>query len=572
MAISDNYVPIKQIGNGSTVDFSGGWNVLAAAYIRVYLESVATGVQVPQSLGSDFTLAFSPSGFTVTFLVAPTNANYVVIGREVALDQTDPYKTSKGFQGEVIEASFDKVTAITQDLRDVSSRSLQYRLGTATTTSFIDEPVDGAVLQFDGVTGKVKAGPLITDIAALAAIIPEIIIVADDIASVIAVADDIASVNTVAGAITAVNTVAGAIASVETNATNIAAITTNATNIAAILDASNNANIAKAAAGFSYVYSTNTAASDPGTGVLKFNDATLGSATALYISETTQMAQAISAEIATWDDSTSVIHGKLRMFQQADPSIFALFNVTGTITDNGTWDTITVSYVGGSGSFANNDVVTIQYLRTGDKGDTGATGPTGAGITPATSGTAGYADFAEATANGSNYVRLKAADSLSGNFTVALPSRNGTIATKEGTATNDNAAAGEIGEILEVTVLLGAAVAVTSGNSVNVASISATGGDWDASGVVCTAPGSGTLQTGIAGWISTASATFPTLPNSGAIFFVQNNFPASTGQNFGLSEKRISLPSTTTVYLSAFSAHTVSTNAAYGYMMLRRRR
>lgn len=138
------------------------------------------------------------------------------------------------------------------------------------------------------------------------------------------------------------------------------------------------ADIAVSASGFTYDYDTDTTASDPGTGVLRFNNATLASATALYISETTKDSQAIGGEIATWDDSTSTIHGKLRMFQQANPAIFALFNVTGTLTDNGTWDTLTVAYVTGSGSFSDNDDVTIQYIRNGDKGDTGATGPTGA--------------------------------------------------------------------------------------------------------------------------------------------------------------------------------------------------
>lgn len=136
--------------------------------------------------------------------------------------------------------------------------------------------------------------------------------------------------------------------------------------------------IAKAAAGFQYTYDTDTTGSDPGSGLLRFNNATLASATALYISETTGGSQGIAAEIATWDDSTSTIHGKLRMFKQSNPAIFALFNVTGTLTDNGSWDTLTVAYVSGSGSFSDNDVVTIQYIRNGDKGDTGSQGVPGA--------------------------------------------------------------------------------------------------------------------------------------------------------------------------------------------------
>lgn len=130
MSISDNYVPVKQLGNGVTTIFTGTWAVLVDTYLRVYLENVTTGVQTLQALDTDYSLSFNSSGFTVTFLIsAPTSANYVVIGREVAQDQTDPYTTSKGFQGQVIEDSFDKLTAITQDLQDEVNRSPKVPLG-----------------------------------------------------------------------------------------------------------------------------------------------------------------------------------------------------------------------------------------------------------------------------------------------------------------------------------------------------------------------------------------------------------------------------------------------------------
>lgn len=129
MAISDNYVPVKELGNGSTTEFGGDWAVLSASFIRVYLESVATGDQVLQVEGVDYTLEFNDSGFTVTFLVAPTSDNYIVISRDVAKTQTTPYKTSKGFQGYVTEGDFDKVIVITQDIQDQVDRSPKTQVG-----------------------------------------------------------------------------------------------------------------------------------------------------------------------------------------------------------------------------------------------------------------------------------------------------------------------------------------------------------------------------------------------------------------------------------------------------------
>ena len=129
MSISDNYVPVKQIGNGSTTEFSGNWAVLNASFLNVALEDVTTGVQTPQTNGADYSLTFDASGFVVTMFVAPTSANYVVISRSVDQTQTDPYRTSKGFQGEVVEDSFDKITAIAQDLQDQIDRSPKTQVG-----------------------------------------------------------------------------------------------------------------------------------------------------------------------------------------------------------------------------------------------------------------------------------------------------------------------------------------------------------------------------------------------------------------------------------------------------------
>lgn len=229
--------------------------------------------------------------------------------------------------------------------------------------------------------------------------------------------------------------------------------------------------IAKSAAGYTYAYSTTTTASDPGSGNIRFNNATLSLASEVYISETTAEAQGIAADIATWDDSTSTIRGKLRIFKQGNPSIFSLFNVTGSITDNGTWATLTVAYVTGAGALSNADSVTVQYIRNGDKGDTGATGPAAAGVTAATSGTAAYVTLAEATNNGTSATILKGEDSLSGDVIITLPNATGTLATLDGaqTLTNktisfDNNTIGGFAGVADGRLTLTSGVPVTTSN------------------------------------------------------------------------------------------------------------
>ncbi len=141
----DNYVPTKDLGNGSTVDFSYTWNVIASENIRVFLEDVVTGLQVLQTLDSDFTLVFTSSSGIVTFGTAPTNADYVIIARDIAKTQETGYSTSSGFQGVVTENSFDKLTAISQDLTEISNRTLTFPLGSGFSTT-VPLPLDGTVL------------------------------------------------------------------------------------------------------------------------------------------------------------------------------------------------------------------------------------------------------------------------------------------------------------------------------------------------------------------------------------------------------------------------------------------
>lgn len=135
-------------------------------------------------------------------------------------------------------------------------------------------------------------------------------------------------------------------------------------------------------AGIWYDYSTTTTAADPGSGFLRFNNTTLASATALYISETDTNAIDQAALLATWDDASNTIRGTLTMSKSGNLGIFAAFHITGTRTDNGTWDTFTVAYLTGGGAFTNNDAVVLNFQRAGDAGVLAITN-----ITTATTGT-----------------------------------------------------------------------------------------------------------------------------------------------------------------------------------------
>jgi hypothetical protein len=155
----------------------------------------------------------------------------------------------------------------------------------------------------------------------------------------------------------------------------------------------------------------------------------------------------------------------------------------------------------------------------------------------------------------------------SGIPTAALPTAPGQLPS---TATNDNATAGNVGEYISSTVLVGSAVSAAVTTPFNVTSISLTAGDWDVWGTVATNPAASTLQISITGWINTASATIPTIPNGGAYAQLATNFAVGDGQVLPVGKIRISLASTTTVFLSSFLNFNTSTNSAYGFIGARR--
>jgi collagen type VII alpha len=128
-------------------------------------------------------------------------------------------------------------------------------------------------------------------------------------------------------------------------------------------------------AGFTFAFNSATSG-DPGSGKLLFNNATFASATAFNISETDGNANSLTAYLATIDDSTST-NKSVCTISKASGAFFSFFT-TGTITDNGTYDTFTITPIASGGTIANNDVVQVSFTRVGDKGDTGTTGSPGA--------------------------------------------------------------------------------------------------------------------------------------------------------------------------------------------------
>lgn len=141
-----------------------------------------------------------------------------------------------------------------------------------------------------------------------------------------------------------------------------------------------------------------------------------------------------------------------------------------------------------------------------------------------------------------------------------------------GTTTNDNANAGNVGEYISSTLVAGSAVALTTGVTSNITSISLTAGDWDVSAVGAIVLGATTTTTNIVFSLSTTTGTL----NLNVGNYTTVDYATGTVLNnasppiIGMPPTRFSLASTTTVFLVANATFGTSTMSGFGIIRARR--
>lgn len=140
-----------------------------------------------------------------------------------------------------------------------------------------------------------------------------------------------------------------------------------------------------------------------------------------------------------------------------------------------------------------------------------------------------------------------------------------------GTVTNDSAATGYIGELATATLASGSALSLTSPNALTVTSFSLTAGDWDVWGVVDYLAGGATTFTIMKQGISTTAATIGA-QDTFSNLALAGTLAAASDMAQSTPTVRLSLASTTTVYLIAQATFAASTLKVYGSIFARRRR
>lgn len=221
--------------------------------------------------------------------------------------------------------------------------------------------ISGNVTTVAGISSDVTTvAGISADITTVAADGVDIGVVSGISADVVTVSGISANVTTVAGISADVTTVAGDSVDIAT----VAAISADVSTVASVSDDVT----AVAAQVTGWNFSTTTAMADPGSGNMRFNNATPSSVTAIAVDDLDSSAVDVSAYVISWDDSTSTNKGTLIVRQ--GPSL-AIFIITG-LTDNAGWTQLAVTFVTGSGSFSDATLSFVGFVRTGDKGTAGA--------------------------------------------------------------------------------------------------------------------------------------------------------------------------------------------------------
>lgn len=154
-------------GNGSTVAFATGFQFIANADLKVVVTS-ATGTETVKTITTDYTVtgAGSPSGGTVTFLIAPATGEKVNITSNVTIDQQTDYTEGGSFSAATHETALDKLTKICQQIKETTNRSIQIPIASQAVSTQTTTPEAHYILRVNADADGVEwASPVDADLA-----------------------------------------------------------------------------------------------------------------------------------------------------------------------------------------------------------------------------------------------------------------------------------------------------------------------------------------------------------------------------------------------------------------------
>jgi hypothetical protein len=117
-----------------------------------------------------------------------------------------------------------------------------------------------------------------------------------------------------------------------------------------------------------YTFSTTTTDSDPGNGIVRFNNATPAGITAIYFDNLDADGNTVTGWLDSFDDSTSTSKGTLTFTDVESPSTKLIFGVSGSVVDGAGYRKATVVWVSGATLFTAARRLAVTFSRAGDAG------------------------------------------------------------------------------------------------------------------------------------------------------------------------------------------------------------
>lgn len=151
MTVASTISRVDYAGNGITTAFSVPFYFLANTHLIVYRTQISTGITTTLALTTDYTVsgAGTPSGGTLTCVIAPTSDQRLSILRNVPLTQEVDYQTNDPFPAATHEAALDKLTMEVQQVNEALGRSVTISPASTGVSTVLPSPAAGTVVGWD---------------------------------------------------------------------------------------------------------------------------------------------------------------------------------------------------------------------------------------------------------------------------------------------------------------------------------------------------------------------------------------------------------------------------------------
>ena len=119
-----------------------------------------------------------------------------------------------------------------------------------------------------------------------------------------------------------------------------------------------------------FQYSTTTTDSDPSGGYLRFNHATISSATIMYVDDLDYNATNVEAWVQSFDDvsGNATNRGRMRVSKADDLGVWHSLKVSAAVTNASGYTKITFVYIDGAGTLTADDKIFISFSPSGEDG------------------------------------------------------------------------------------------------------------------------------------------------------------------------------------------------------------